>query len=145
MHRTVLIDDDEIVAKRDDHKKVARKRKVPQRARRTKNGRGNPEWDRGLCEHPGPCKPGYGCKCCDAGTYCDRNCGCLSDCESSLSLSFTVVELSYWEVPTGGLVADVTSSEKVDIFAMMSVHVSTVARNAIPSFASRVTSGQQSC
>lgn len=84
MHRIVVIDDEHIVVRRDEHQKVVRRRKVAQRGRRLNNGRGNPKsiaFFKNLCEHPGPCKPGRGCGCYDTVAYCDRNCGCPPDCE----------------------------------------------------------------
>jgi hypothetical protein len=96
MHRTVVINDGDIVTKRDDHKKVSRKRKVPQRGRHARSRWGKATLsvlssgnNQRLCEHPGTCKPGHGCDWYDAETYCDRNCGCPPDCESSVSFLFT--------------------------------------------------------
>jgi len=160
MHRTTVIDDADIVARRDDHSKVGRKRKVAQRSRRRKNGWGNarmcvPEDDRpfGLlpknyrkpCEHPGPCKPGYGCGCYDTDTYCDRNCGCPPNCESfgCFSPDSRVVEWNSWKVATEGLVADVMSlTTRRGISAMKIVRALTAARNATPSFALHVVLGR---
>jgi len=41
MHRTAVIDDVDVLARRDDRQKVARKRKVAQRGRRERSGWGN--------------------------------------------------------------------------------------------------------
>jgi hypothetical protein len=159
MHRTKVIDDLDIVARRDEHSKVGRKRKVAQRSRR-KNGWGSTRMyvlqntcpfglprknHRKLCEHPGPCKPGYGCGCYDAETHCDRNCGCPLNCESSRSFfpDLQVVQWNSWKVATEGLVVGVMSlTTRRGIFAMKSVHALKAARNAIPSFASHVMPGQ---
>lgn len=86
MHRIVVISDEDIVVRRDERPRFARRRKVAQRGRHPKNGWGNMKsiaLFRKLCEHPEPCKPGRSCGCYNAGTYCDRNCGCPSDCEPS--------------------------------------------------------------
>ncbi|KAF9653517.1 hypothetical protein BDM02DRAFT_1563206 [Thelephora ganbajun] len=72
-----FIDDADIVARRDEPSKAARKRKVAQRGCHS-NCWGNARMK--LCEHAGPCKPGRSCSCYDTETYCDRNCGCLPDC-----------------------------------------------------------------
>jgi len=160
MHRTTVIDDADIVTRRDDRSKVGRKRKVAQRSRHRKNGWGNarmcvleddhpfgllPENYRKLCEHPGPCKSGYGCGCYDTDTYCDRNCGCPPNCESSRCFSpdLRVVEWNSWKVATEGLVVDVMLlMTRRGISAMKSVHALTVAKNATPSFAFHVILGQ---
>lgn len=96
MHRTAVINDGDIVTKRDENKKVSRKRKVPQRGRHAQSGRGKTAFfilpsgiNQKLCEHPGACKPGYSCNCYDTVTYCDRNCGCPPDCEPPVSSPFT--------------------------------------------------------
>lgn len=160
MHRATVINDADIVTRRDDRSKVGRKRKVAQRSRRRRNGWGNarmwvPQYDcrfgillencRKLCEHPGPCKHGYGCGCYDTETYCDRNCGCPLSCETSRSFfpDLQVVEWNSWKVATEGSVVDAMplTTRRV-ISAMRSVHVLTVARNAIPSFALHVMLGQ---
>ena len=94
-HRTAVIKDEDIVAKRDQRQKVVRKRKVTQRGRHVKYGWGDSESiivpshissgdNRDLCDHLGPCKLGSDCGCYDAETYCDRNCGCPLDCEPHL-------------------------------------------------------------
>ena len=100
MHRMVVIDDADIIARRDDRPKVVRKRKIVQHVRGKNGGWGNARMyvpqtdcllqilmrdDRKLCEHAGPCKRGHGCGCYDTESYCDRNCACPPDCEFSQS------------------------------------------------------------
>jgi hypothetical protein len=101
--------------------------------------------ERELCEHPGPCKPGRGCRCYDTESYCDRNCGCPLDCEFSRSFSdFQVAERDFRKVATEGSVADVTSlTTKRGISVLTSAHVWTAARNATLSFVFHAMLGQE--